>query len=192
MRFACSAVFITVHLVVMRMRNDASPVWGFVLDICGLEVDLDTGRVLIGHHIAAPESGRISNPERADRGTVAKKSATPSKAHSKSGTLVDYLVPTACEVPEPLIGHMGPSLFTPLGAKGIGGGHNMSFRFALTKRLPMRCVRRAASRTFVSRLPLHGCWAASMHLSHRRLRRWRGALPRFESRCRWWRTSDCP
>jgi 2-furoyl-CoA dehydrogenase large subunit len=44
-----------------------------------------------------------------------------------SGTLADYLVPTAMEVPEPVMLHMQTaSPFTPLGAKGIGEGSNMS------------------------------------------------------------------
>jgi 2-furoyl-CoA dehydrogenase large subunit len=44
-----------------------------------------------------------------------------------SGTFADYLVPTAMEVPEPVIVHMEtPSPFTPLGAKGLGEGNNMS------------------------------------------------------------------
>ena len=44
-----------------------------------------------------------------------------------SGTFADYLVPTAVEIPEPVIAHMEtPSPFTPLGAKGIGEGNNMS------------------------------------------------------------------
>jgi len=44
-----------------------------------------------------------------------------------SGTFADYLVPTAPEVIEPMILHMEtPSPFTPLGAKGVGEGNNMS------------------------------------------------------------------
>ena len=44
-----------------------------------------------------------------------------------SGTFADYLVPTACEVPEPEILHMEtPSPFTPLGAKGAAEGNNMT------------------------------------------------------------------
>jgi len=44
-----------------------------------------------------------------------------------SGTFADYLVPTACEVPEPVILHMStPSPVTPLGAKGVGEGNCMS------------------------------------------------------------------
>ncbi len=45
----------------------------------------------------------------------------------RSGTLADYLMPTTCEVPDPLIVHLEtPSPFTPLGAKGLGEGNNMS------------------------------------------------------------------
>jgi 2-furoyl-CoA dehydrogenase large subunit len=44
-----------------------------------------------------------------------------------TGTLADYLLPTAMEVPEPLIlHHTSPSPFTPLGAKGVGEGNCMS------------------------------------------------------------------
>lgn len=44
-----------------------------------------------------------------------------------SGTFADYLVPTAPEVLEPVILHLEtPSPFTPLGAKGVGEGNNMS------------------------------------------------------------------
>jgi len=44
-----------------------------------------------------------------------------------SGTFADYLVPTAFEVPEPVLVHMeSPSPFTPLGAKGAAEGNCMS------------------------------------------------------------------
>ena len=44
-----------------------------------------------------------------------------------SGTFADYLVPTACEVPDPIILHTeSPSPFTPLGTKGAGEGQSMS------------------------------------------------------------------
>ncbi len=44
-----------------------------------------------------------------------------------AGTLADYLIPTAMEVPEPIIlHHETPSPFTPLGAKGVGEGNCMS------------------------------------------------------------------
>ena len=44
-----------------------------------------------------------------------------------TGTFADYLVPTAMEVPAPLVLHMEtPSPFTPLGTKGVGEGNCMS------------------------------------------------------------------
>ena len=44
-----------------------------------------------------------------------------------SGTFADYLCPTSCEVPRPVILHMEcPSPFTPLGAKGLAEGNVMS------------------------------------------------------------------
>jgi 2-furoyl-CoA dehydrogenase large subunit len=45
----------------------------------------------------------------------------------RTGTFADYLLPTATEVPAPLILHFeSPSPFTPLGAKGVGEGNCMS------------------------------------------------------------------
>jgi 2-furoyl-CoA dehydrogenase large subunit len=44
-----------------------------------------------------------------------------------TGTFMDYLCPTAADVPEPRIGHVETaSPFTPLGAKGLGEGNTMS------------------------------------------------------------------
>jgi len=44
-----------------------------------------------------------------------------------SGTFADYPVPTAREVPAPVILHrQTPSPITPLGAKGVGEGNSMS------------------------------------------------------------------
>jgi 2-furoyl-CoA dehydrogenase large subunit len=44
-----------------------------------------------------------------------------------AGTLADYLIPTATEMPPLHIAHENvPSPFTPLGAKGVGEGNAMS------------------------------------------------------------------
>ena len=56
-----------------------------------------------------------------------------------SGTFADYLCPTACEVPRPVILHMeSPSPFTPLGAKGLAEGNCMSTPVCIAMRSPMR------------------------------------------------------
>jgi 2-furoyl-CoA dehydrogenase large subunit len=119
-------------------RVNTSAAYGFVFDLCGLEIDRATGRVRIDRYVTAHDAGRLLNPALADgqiRGGFAQAlgaalmeefAYSPDGAFL-SGTFADYLVPTAMEVPEPVIVHLEtPSPFTPLGAKGLGEGNNMS------------------------------------------------------------------
>ncbi len=117
---------------------NSSAAYGFLFDICAVEVDRVTGQVRIDRYVTSHDAGRILNPALADgqiRGAFAQGLGAALMEHFdygsdgsfKSGTFADYLVPTACEVPEPLIVHIETlSPFTPLGAKGIGEGNNMS------------------------------------------------------------------
>ena len=117
---------------------NSSGAYGFVFDICAVEVDKATGKVRIDRYVTSHDAGRILNPALADgqiRGAFAQglgaalmeEFAYGSDGSFQSGTFADYLVPTACEVPEPLILHIETlSPFTPLGAKGLGEGNNMS------------------------------------------------------------------
>ena len=119
-------------------RVNTSAAYGFVFDICGLEVDPQTGRVRVDRYVTAHDAGRILHPGMADgqiRGAFAQGLGAAlfeefryaADGGFQSGTLADYLMPTACEVPDPQIFHMQtPSPFTPLGAKGLGEGNNMS------------------------------------------------------------------
>uniref|UniRef100_UPI0039EEB49D xanthine dehydrogenase family protein molybdopterin-binding subunit n=1 Tax=Bordetella sputigena TaxID=1416810 RepID=UPI0039EEB49D len=119
-------------------RINTSAAYGFVFDICAVEVDRDTGQVRIDRYVTCHDAGRILNPALADgqiRGAFAQGLGAAlmeefvygADGSFLSGTLADYTVPTACEVPEPVIVHMEtPSPFTPLGAKGLGEGNNMS------------------------------------------------------------------
>lgn len=119
-------------------RVNTSAAYGFVFDICGVEVDRDTGRVRIDEYITTHDAGTLLNPALADgqiRGGFAQAVGAALLEEFRygddgaflSGTFADYLVPTSCEVPEPTILHLEtPSPFTPLGAKGLGEGNNMS------------------------------------------------------------------
>lgn len=119
-------------------RVNTSAAYGFAFDICAVEVDPDTGRVRIDRYVTCHDAGTLLNPALADgqiRGAFAQglgaalmeEFAYGGDGSFQSGTFADYLVPTACEVPEPVIVHMStPSPFTPLGAKGLGEGNNMS------------------------------------------------------------------
>lgn len=117
---------------------NSSGAYGFVFDMCGVEIDRATGRIRIDRYVTAHDAGKILNPALADgqiRGAFAQalgaalmeEFAYDREGGFLSGTFADYLVPTACEVPEPVILHLEtPSPFTPLGAKGLGEGNSMS------------------------------------------------------------------
>lgn len=119
-------------------RINTSAAYGFVLDICGVEIDRHTGKVRIDEYLSTHDAGTIINPALADgqiRGAFAQGLGAALMEEFRygadgsflSGTFADYLVPTACDVPEPHIQHMEtPSPFTPLGAKGLAEGNNMS------------------------------------------------------------------
>lgn len=119
-------------------RINSSGAYGFIFDYCGLEIDRDTGRARIDKYVTMHDPGRILNPELVDgqvRGGFAhavgaalyESFAYGEDGSFLSGSFMDYLVPTASEVPDPVILHMeSPSPFTPLGAKGVGEGNCMS------------------------------------------------------------------
>jgi 2-furoyl-CoA dehydrogenase large subunit len=109
-----------------------------VFDYCGVEVDRDTARVRIDKYVTMHDSGKLLNPLLANGqvyGAFAwgvacalyEEFVYGEDGSFLTGTFADYLCPTACEIPEPTILHMQtPSMFTPLGAKGIGEGNCMS------------------------------------------------------------------
>ena len=119
-------------------RVNTSLAYGFVFDICGVEIDRDTGRVRIDEYVTTHDAGKILNPALADgqiRGGFAQAVGAALYEEFRYGddgaflfgTFADYLLPTSCEIPEPTILHLEtPSPFTPLGAKGLGEGNNMS------------------------------------------------------------------
>jgi 2-furoyl-CoA dehydrogenase large subunit len=117
---------------------NTSLTYGFLFDMCGVEIDPDTGAVTIDRYITTHDSGKLLNPLIAYGqvyGAVAwgvgcalhEEFCYGEDGSFLSGTFADYLCPTACEVPQPEILHMeSPSPFSPLGAKGIAEGNCMS------------------------------------------------------------------
>jgi 2-furoyl-CoA dehydrogenase large subunit len=117
---------------------NSSAAYGFIFDFCGVEVDRVTGQVRIDKYVTMHDAGRLLNPALVDgqvRGgfanalgaALSEEFVYSGDGSFLSGTFADYLVPTACEVPEPLILHLEtPSPITPLGAKGVGEGNCMS------------------------------------------------------------------
>lgn len=101
-------------------------------DIAVVEVDPDTGRIKILNYATVHDNGRMLNPlvvKGQIQGGVANGIGTAlyeeivydKDGQMMTGTLMDYLVPTACETPDMAIGHQEtPSPLNPLGIKGAG------------------------------------------------------------------------
>jgi 2-furoyl-CoA dehydrogenase large subunit len=119
-------------------RINTSLTYGFVFDMCGVEIDPVTFTARIDRYVSMHDAGNLLNPLIAEgqvRGAFVQGLATAlyeefvydDAGSFLSGTFADYLVPTAHEVPELEILHIhSPSPFTPLGAKGLAEGNCMS------------------------------------------------------------------
>ncbi len=99
---------------------------------CHVEVDVDTGLVKILKVWVVEDCGRIINPLLVDeqmRGGVVQglgaaffeECRYSETGQLLNGSLVDYLVPMACDMPDIEVGHVEtPTADTELGAKGCG------------------------------------------------------------------------
>jgi CO/xanthine dehydrogenase Mo-binding subunit len=101
----------------------------------GVEVDTETGAVEIARYAVAYDVGRAINPQLIEGqviggaaqglgGALLEEFSYDAGGQLVSGSFMDYLMPTACEVPriEVLITEDAPTPLTPLGAKGAGEG----------------------------------------------------------------------
>jgi 2-furoyl-CoA dehydrogenase large subunit len=119
-------------------RINTSLTYGFVFDICGVEIEPSSGAVTVDRYYSMHDAGKLLNPLLADgqiRGAFVQGLAAAlyeefiydGNGIFQSGNFADYLVPTACEIPPLSTMHMeSPSPFTPLGAKGLAEGNCMS------------------------------------------------------------------
>ena len=117
---------------------NTSLTYGFVFDMCGVEVDPITALVRVDKYVTMHDAGKILNPLIVDGqvlgsfaqgvGTALHEEFLYDKVGNfLTGTFADYLIPTVSEIPPIEILHMeSPSPFTPLGAKGMAEGNCMS------------------------------------------------------------------
>jgi 2-furoyl-CoA dehydrogenase large subunit len=124
-------------------RIASSAAHGFVADVAVVEIDRDTGEVSVLDYITVHDAGRLLNPLLAEgqvRGGLAHGAAAAlferhvydEDGNLLTGSFMDYLVPTAPDLPTPRIAHReSPSPFLPLGAKGLGEGTTMSVPAAI-------------------------------------------------------------
>jgi 2-furoyl-CoA dehydrogenase large subunit len=119
-------------------KINTSLTYGFVFDMCGVEIDPLTFQVRVDRYVSMHDAGRLLNPMIADgqmRGAFVQGIAAAlyeefvydEGGQFLTGTFADYLVPTVAEIPPVEILHQEtPSPLTPLGAKGLAEGNCMS------------------------------------------------------------------
>jgi len=124
-------------------RVASSAAHGFVVDVAVIEVDRETGVITVLDYVTVHDAGRLLNPLIAEgqvRGGLAHGAAAAlyerhiwdENGNLLTGSFMDYLCPTAPDLPTPKIGHReSPSPFLPLGAKGLGEGTTMSVPAAI-------------------------------------------------------------
>jgi carbon-monoxide dehydrogenase large subunit len=115
----------------------------YATHICLVEVDAGTGAIQILRYLVAEDCGVLINPmivEGQVAGGVAQGAGAVlmeeitygSEGELRSGTFLDYLIPTASEVPTVEVTHLvTPSTVHELGTKGVGEGGTIGATAAL-------------------------------------------------------------
>jgi carbon-monoxide dehydrogenase large subunit len=97
-----------------------------------VEVDTDTGFIRLLKHWVAEDCGRVINPQLADEqvrggcvqgigGALYEHCLYDEAGQLQNGTMADYLVPMASEMPDIDVAHIEtPTSVSELGAKGVG------------------------------------------------------------------------
>jgi 2-furoyl-CoA dehydrogenase large subunit len=123
---------------------NSSVTYGFVADLVTVEIDPETGEINILDYFTVHDAGKLLNPLIVDGqilgglvhglgGAMYEELVYNEKGQFLTGSFMDYLCPTAPEIPKVTIKHIEtPSPITPLGAKGLGEGNSMSAPAVIT------------------------------------------------------------
>jgi len=108
--------------------------WSYAAHAAMVEVDAETGQVTIDKYVIAHDCGVVVNPLLVEGqiaggtaqgigGVLLEEIAYDAAGQLLTGSLADYLVPTAGDIPEMRMLHQhSPSPLNPLGVKGVGEG----------------------------------------------------------------------
>jgi carbon-monoxide dehydrogenase large subunit len=108
--------------------------WSYAVHVAIVEVDRDTGRVAIENYAVAHDCGVVVNPMLVEGqimggtvqglgGILSEAIAYDANGQLLSGSLMDYALPIASDMPAIAIVHQhSPSPLNPLGVKGVGEG----------------------------------------------------------------------
>jgi carbon-monoxide dehydrogenase large subunit len=108
--------------------------WSYAVHVAIVEVDRETGRVAIDDYAVAHDCGNVVNPMLVEGqimggaaqglgGILCEAIVYDSDGQLLSGSLMDYALPIAADIPAMRIVHQhSPSPLNPLGVKGVGEG----------------------------------------------------------------------
>jgi len=117
--------------------------WAQATHVCWVEVDLHTGRVHIPRYLVVEDCGELINPQVVD-GQIAggvvqgigavlyEKTVYDDRAQIQTGTFMDYLIPTAMEVPDIEIHHIQTPSSIEANYRGVGEGGMIAAPPAIT------------------------------------------------------------
>jgi aerobic carbon-monoxide dehydrogenase large subunit len=117
--------------------------WAQATHVCWVDVDLNTGRVQIPRYVVVEDCGELINPAVVDGqisggvvqgigAVLYEKSVYDDQAQFQAGTFMDYLLPTAMEVPDIEIHHVETPTDIEINYRGVGEGGMIAAPAALT------------------------------------------------------------
>jgi len=130
-------------LEVAHAYGSGEGTWSQATHCCTVEVDVSTGRVSVLRYVVVEDCGAIINPAIVD-GQVAggvvqgigavllERSAYAADGQFRSGTLMDYLLPTSTDVPVIEIHHLESPPRDDVPFRGVGEGGAIGAPAALT------------------------------------------------------------
>jgi carbon-monoxide dehydrogenase large subunit len=118
----------------VRFRPNRFPTWSNATHACVVEIDAETWLPVVKRYIVSEDCGNMINPTIVEGqiaggvvqglgGVLLEDFVYDSDGNPLTSTFMDYLLPTATEVPDLEIGHiMSESTTNPGGFKGLGEG----------------------------------------------------------------------
>ncbi|HXY94906.1 MAG TPA: xanthine dehydrogenase family protein molybdopterin-binding subunit [Acidimicrobiia bacterium] len=118
----------------VRFRPDRFPTWSNATHACVVEIDPDTWLPEVKRYVVSEDCGNMINPTIVEGqiaggvvqglgGVLLEDFVYDADGNPLTSTFMDYLLPTATEVPDLEIGHiMSESTTNPGGFKGLGEG----------------------------------------------------------------------
>ncbi|MHC4548073.1 MAG: xanthine dehydrogenase family protein molybdopterin-binding subunit [Planctomycetota bacterium] len=163
--------YLPARVIDEQDRVNSSNTYGYIAEVVAVEIDRETGELDILKYVSVHDAGVVINPQRVEGqiwggiahglgGALYEDLAYDERGQFLAGSFMDYLCPTAMEMPKIDVGHIcTPSPFSTMGTKGCGEGSTMTAPALLANAAsdalaPMGIV--------INRLPLtpHAIWQA--------------------------------